>query len=110
MPEIKFLPIDKLVSVAENVKILAAAIKNKIDIRYGCGACQCGTCGVEIIGDNSGLLPMQEDERALLERMELKTDGSQRLACRAKVTTGQTVVDLDFQDTYSPDQGIDDEL
>lgn len=109
MPEIKFIPENKLVSVAENVKILAAAIKNKIDIRYGCGACQCGTCGVQIVGDLGGLVPMEEDERTLLERMELETDGSQRLACRAKVISGRTIVDLDFQDTYSPDQGLDDD-
>lgn len=109
MPDIKFMPNEIMVNVAENVKVLAAAIKNKIDIRYGCGACQCGTCGIEILGDQTGLVPMESDERALLERMSLKTDGSQRLACRAKVVSGLTVVNLDFQDTYSPDQGIDDD-
>ena len=109
MPEILFIPINKLVTVAENVKILAAAIKNKVEIRYGCGACQCGTCGIEIVGEQKGLLPMEEDEKALLKRMELKTDGSQRLACRAKVVSGQTVVDLSFQESYSPDQGLDEE-
>ena len=108
MPEIKFIPINKIVSVAENVKVLAAAIKNKIDIRYGCGSCQCGTCGIQVVGSIEGVLPMEEDERALLKRMQLKTDGSQRLACRAKVISGMTVVDLDFQETYSPDEGLDE--
>ena len=106
MPKITFLPQEQSVTVASNVKILAAAIKHKIAIRYGCGACRCGTCGVRIVGDLSGLSPMANDERGLLARMNLQTDGSKRLACRSKVIGGTTVVDLDFQSSYSPEEGL----
>lgn len=104
MPTITFLPTKIKVKVDEKTKILVAALKNKIPIRYGCGACQCGTCAVEVKGAGHHLEAMLLDEKALLERMGLKVDGSQRLACRAKILSGELEVDLDFQESYSPDK------
>ena len=93
MPQIIFQPLNVSVDVAPNTKILVAANRQKVSMRYGCAACRCGTCGVK---------------RALLQRMGLALDGSVRLACQARVVDGTTVVDLDFQDTYSPDDGPSD--
>jgi ferredoxin len=110
MPKLKFSPKDAqaVEAVVEpNTKILAAANRLKVPIRFGCASCRCGTCGVAVAGGT--LSPMRSDERALLERMGLTSDGSVRLACQARVVDGEVAVDLAFQDTYSPDQGELDE-
>jgi len=106
MPEITFLPAGQTVSVPENTKILVAAVKHKIDIRFGCAACQCGTCGVAVTVDpeQAELSQMEPEEEKLLDRMGLATDGTVRLACRARIVNGKVDVDLSFQETYSPDQ------
>jgi ferredoxin len=103
MPQLIFQPLNVSVDVAPNTKILVAANRQKVSMRYGCAACRCGTCGVKVAGGE--LTPMRDEERALLQRMGLALDGSVRLACQARVVDGTTVVDLDFQDTYSPDDG-----
>ena len=79
-----------------------AATRNKVPIRFGCASCRCGTCGVAVSG-NADLSKMKHDEQALLLRMGLETDGSIRLACQTRINSGHVVVDLAFQDTYSPD-------
>jgi ferredoxin len=99
---IKFVPSGQVVTVAPGTKILAAARRNQVAIRFGCGACRCGTCGIAIQGAEN-LAPMQDDERELLTRIGLDTGGEIRLACRAKIETGEVTVDIDFQDTYSPE-------
>jgi ferredoxin len=106
MPKIIYLPAGLEIDAPENAKILAMAVKNKIDIRYGCGACRCGTCGIliEVDGEVSGIQP---NERELLERMHLPLDGTVRLACQTRVKSGTVRVDLDFQNRYSPESGID---
>ena len=103
MPKVIFKPSGLSSEVAPNTKILQAAIRLKTGIRYGCASCRCGTCGVEVVG--GALSPMRENERQLLERMRLPGDGSIRLACQARIEDGEVVVDLDFQDRYSPDDG-----
>ena len=110
MPEITFRPSGETITVDINTKILAAAIRHKIDIRYGCAACQCGTCGIAVLleGSDAELSPMRDDERALLSRMDLSTEGHIRLACQTRIIDGHLTVDLDFQHSYSPDQGEDD--
>lgn len=105
MPKVTFEPGGTTVTVEPSTKILAAATRNKVRIRFGCASCRCGTCGIKVAGGT--LSPMKDDEKALLTRMALETDGSIRLACQARIVDGETVVDLDFQDTYSPDQGED---
>ena len=106
MPSVTFKPVGTSVTVEPNTKLLVAATRNKVAIRFGCASCRCGTCGVKVAG-NAQLTPMKADEKALLQRMDLETDGTIRLACQTRVLDGDVVVDLAFQDTYSPDQGED---
>lgn len=103
MPKLKFLPQNSEVEVQLNTKILVAAVKAQLPIRYGCGACRCGTCAVAVVEDRmEALSPMEEEELKMLERLNLQTNGSIRMACRARVLNGIVTVDLSFQDTYSP--------
>jgi ferredoxin len=90
-----------VIDVNAGTKILAAALKAKEKIRFGCGACRCGTCAVRIEGDD--LSVMEVDELALLSRLHLSTDGDIRLSCRVKVGLADCRVDLGFQQTYSPE-------
>ncbi len=108
MPKITFYPPGIAVTAEPNTKVLAAANRNKISLRFGCSACRCGTCGIAVSGDGT-LTDMKDDERKLLRRMELPLDGTVRLACQARILAGDVNVDLTFQDSYSPDQG-DDEI
>jgi ferredoxin len=104
MPTITFKPQTIVVDVEPNTKLLVAANRNKVPIRFGCASCRCGTCGVAVTGSSAdSLSPMRGDERALLERMGLPLDGTVRLACQTRAMTGEIAVDLDFQNTYSPD-------
>jgi ferredoxin len=104
MPKISFDPVGISIDVSPNTKILAAATRAKIPIRFGCGAARCGTCAIKVRGQCS---TMQAPERELLERMNLDTSGPIRLACQARVDQEDIHVDLDFQDSYSPDVGIE---
>ena len=106
MPTVTFKPVGTCVTVDPNTKLLVAATRNKVAIRFGCASCRCGTCGVKVAGA-AELTPMKPDEKALLKRMDLATDGTIRLACQTRILDGAVEVDLDFQDTYSPDQGED---
>lgn len=103
MPKVVFEPLGTGYEVESSTKILAVATRNKVKMRYGCASCRCGTCGVAVQGGQ--LSPMKNDEKSLLTRMALTVDGSVRLACQARVLEGEVHVDLDFQNTYSPDQG-----
>ncbi|MFW7382071.1 MAG: 2Fe-2S iron-sulfur cluster-binding protein [Oligoflexus sp.] len=88
-------------------KLLVAARKAKADIKFGCASCQCGTCGVRIKDLQGELSPMRDNEKALLAKMKLATDGSIRLACQARILEGEVTVDLSFQEEYSPDVGVE---
>ena len=101
MPKLVFLPSGTTVDAQPGAKLLVAAIKHKVPIRYGCAACSCGTCGVRL-ENPADVLPMASDEKALLERLKLPVDGTVRLACRVRIQDADVRVDLDFQDTYSP--------
>ncbi len=105
MAEFIFKPSNKAVSVNRGCKILVAARKGNIKMRYGCVACRCGTCAVKV-DPPLQLIPMADDERDLLANMNLPTDGSIRLGCQTRIQDGSVDVDLDFQDQYSPDQGL----
>ena len=102
--EVKFIPENITVKVQKNFSILLAAIRNKIDIRYGCAASRCGTCAVAI-EKTSKVSKIQENELHLLKKMNLPLDGSVRLSCQTRVLEGPLVVDLSYQKKYSPDQG-----
>jgi ferredoxin len=106
VPKVRFIPVGQEFDVEPSTKLLAVAIRNKVKIRFGCASCRCGTCGVAVAGGT--LSPMRPDEKALLAKMALPTDGTVRLACQTRIVSGTVTVDLDFQDTYSPDQGEDD--
>jgi ferredoxin len=104
MPKVRFIPDDLTFEAAANTKILAVANRNKVNIRFGCASCRCGTCAVKVSGDGK-LSSMREDERELLTRMLLDAQGEIRLACQTKIESGEITIDLDFQNTYSADQG-----
>ena len=106
MPKLIFTPVGANVEVESNTKILAAANRNRVIMRFGCASCRCGTCAVKVSAPDN-LSPMKSDEKNLLERMKLDLDGTVRLACQARIMQAEVTVDLDFQDTYSPDQGDD---
>lgn len=108
MPRVEFIPSGIGIDVDEGTKVLVAARRAKIDIRFGCGACRCGTCAVKISGVEN-LSEMGEDEKTLLTRIGLPTDGTVRFTCRAKVMTGTVTADLDFQNTYTPMEALDEE-
>lgn len=103
MPKITFKPSNGGIDVPSNTKILVAATKLKEDIRFGCASCRCGTCAVKVEGQ---LSEMKEQEELLLKRMGLPCDGSVRLSCQARSTSEDVIVDLAFQDLYSPDTGL----
>jgi ferredoxin len=102
LPKITFVPEKLSVEVEANTKILAAAIRAKSNIRYGCGSLKCGTCAVRIAEGAQSLSELKNDEVEMLKRLKLSTDGSVRMSCRSRVNTSEIVVDLDFQTTYSP--------
>jgi ferredoxin len=102
MPRILFTPSQKFADVDSNTKILLAGRKAGAEVRFGCASCRCGTCGVKLTEGAQHLSPMKPDEEKLLKRLKLPTDGTVRLACQARIN-GDCVVDLDFQDTYNPE-------
>lgn len=108
MPSICFLPDQSKIEVDENTKILVAARKAKVDIRFGCASCRCGTCAVRVSTGGGTLKAPKDNEIHLLQEMNLPTDGSIRLSCQARVMSGELEVDLNFQNEYSPDSGISD--
>lgn len=101
MPKITFEPMHSEVDVDPNTKVLLAAKKGRVALRYGCASCRCGTCAVRVSNTGS-FSPMRGDEEALLKRIGLPADGTVRLSCQARVTS-DVIVDVSFQDTYSPD-------
>jgi ferredoxin len=104
MAKIIFQPSGTEIEAAEGTKVLQNAIKNKVEITYGCASCRCGTCGVEVLAGE--LSAMAENERTLLENMRLPTDGRYRLSCQARMMDTDVSVDLGFQIRYSPERGI----
>ena len=105
MSKVTFVPSGTELEVAQDTKILIAARQGKVALRYGCAACSCGTCAVKI-APPAHTAPMKDKERALLTRMKLAADGTIRLSCQARIT-GDILVDVSFQDSYSPDAGDD---
>jgi ferredoxin len=108
LPELTFLPDALTTSLPENTKLLVAARRAKLPIRFGCAACQCGTCGVKITSGAENLSAMKENEKSLLEAMHLSSDGSIRLSCQARIMSGKASVDLSFQGSYDPEKGLNE--
>lgn len=107
MPKAIFIPSGIEIDVADNTKILVAATRAKAPIRFGCGACRCGTCGVAVTG-SAVLSEMGDNERRLLTKMQLNTAGHIRLACQTRIVSGTVTVDLDFQDKYKPEEIVEE--
>jgi ferredoxin len=103
MPFVRFKPKNISIEVDSRTKILVSARKAGVPIRFGCASARCGTCAVRIT-PSEAVCEMDVIERALLERMKLPLDGTVRLSCQARVSA-DVEVDMDFQDTYSPDDG-----
>ncbi len=99
----------KSIEVDEGIKLLVAARKAQVEIRFGCASCRCGTCAVKVNVQNGKLSPMKAEEKDLLAKMLLPLDGSVRLACQARALAGDIYVDLNFQSQYDPGQGGFDE-
>lgn len=107
-PVITFMPSGKRVEVDPGTKILVAARQAGLPIRFMCAALRCGSCGVLLVRSaSSGISALTPDELAMLNRLKLATDGSVRMACRARVESGSVEVDLDFQDSYDPANNSD---
>ena len=106
MPKVQFMPSGVTVDVDQNVKILVAARRAKVPIRYGCASCRCGTCGIAVRVQDGTLNAIAEDEKIMLQRLGLNVNGEHRMACRARVMAGTVQVDLDFQDTYEPPESL----
>jgi ferredoxin len=112
MAKLTFTPGEIVVDAVDGQKLLVTARKNKINIRFGCASCKCGTCAVKT-DHPEAFHPMQDDEQKLLSRMRLSVAGDVRLACQAKARASvdhavDASVDISFQDTYSPDDGDGD--
>jgi ferredoxin-NAD(P)+ reductase (naphthalene dioxygenase ferredoxin-specific) len=101
MPNIVFLPSRDSFDVEAETRILTAAKRNKVEIRFGCSAARCGTCAVRVT-PTEAFQEMKQSERDLIQRMKLPEDGSIRLSCQARITSS-CQVDIAFQDEYSPD-------
>lgn len=114
MAKVTFLPQNTSFPAELNTKLLVTANRNKVPIRFGCASCRCGTCGVRVeVKGGAELSKMREDEAALLTKMALPLDGTVRLACQTRLVAdggapgAEVIIDLKFQDEYSPDQGED---
>ena len=107
MIEVLFQPDQVSFEAPAPTKLLVAGRKAQTDIRFGCASCQCGTCGVRIVDLKGELSPMRGNEKALLTKMKLVTDGTIRLACQARIIQGMVTVDLSFQNEYSPNVGFE---
>ena len=103
MPKVRFIPGEQEDEFEAKTKILKAALRLKTGLRFGCAACRCGQCAVKITKGKSSLSPMRDNERELLEDMNLDTSGEIRLACQARITEEDVEVDQSFQDEYDPD-------
>ena len=104
MPVLRFLPQDQNVDVEAETKILAAAIRAKINLRFSCGSCQCGTCAIRIklASADASVSKSDAKEQAMLLDLGIEDGGQVRMACKTKIIAGTVEVDLSFQDTYDP--------
>lgn len=88
------------VSAQSGEKVLAAGLREEVPIRFGCAACRCGLCAVEVVDGN--LLKICDDEKRLLKRLRILDGEKVRLSCRACVVDTDVKIDLRFQENYEP--------
>ena len=110
MSVIKFIPSNHVIDAIVDMKLLVAARKNKIPIRFGCAACSCGICAIKV-SEPSALRPMTSDEEALLRKLQVSVAGDIRLACQARMTGAvDATVDLSFLPDVAPNSDDDKAL
>ncbi|WP_436244598.1 2Fe-2S iron-sulfur cluster-binding protein [Paenibacillus sp. LjRoot56] len=81
--DVHFWPDNKKIKVRPGTTLLDAGNKAKVHIRTRCGAkAACLMCKVKV-GDQSGLAPLNTNERLKLGSL---VDEGVRLACQARVT------------------------
>lgn len=102
-----FKPGGQQVDVEPETRILAAARRANAPIRFMCSSLRCGTCAIRVDVTAGSLSGMADDELRMLRRLKLSTDGSIRMACRARVLSGTVKVDLNFQESYDPSDNDD---
>lgn len=105
MPLVTFIPDQVEAEVDENTKLLVAGRRSKSSIRFGCASCKCGTCAVKIDSSQGSLNEIDADERKMLDKLRLSDSPDVRMACKARVMSGNLTVDLEFQNQYDiPDE------
>ncbi len=83
-PTVSFGPWEIDVQVESGETVLSAAEKGDVGIEALCGGNGlCGTCAVQVEGDEPALSPVDPDEKEVLDSDEL--EAGYRLGCRAKV-------------------------
>lgn len=88
-PVIRFLPDDKHVRVKSGTTLFQAGMLARVAIRSRCGGkAACLMCKVKV-DDQSGLAPMNTNERLKLDALR---DEGYRLSCQARVLRDVTVV------------------
>lgn len=94
MPNVTFIPANKMVEVTEGTTILEAALENGIALMHNCGGvCACTTCHVIVREGEENLSEMELDEDDRLSMAEGLTMHS-RLGCQAIVERGDVTVEI----------------
>ena len=92
MAKITFENTGETFEVADGSSVLECAIDNMIPLDHDCGGnCACTTCQVWVESGMENIVPMSEDEKALLEANDKLEDGA-RLGCQSRVQSGDVVV------------------
>ncbi|GIQ71036.1 ferredoxin [Xylanibacillus composti] len=90
MPNVRFTPADKVVSVRAGTSVLEAARKARVNIATRCGGnASCLMCKVHV---KSGGVT-SPDEKELRKMGDLHRTGT-RLACQAKVMNADVTIEL----------------
>jgi 2Fe-2S ferredoxin len=88
-PKVTFQPNDRTIAVRPGISLLAAAGRAKVPIRTRCGGqASCLMCKVKV-PEQSGLAPMNRNERLKLGAL---ADEGIRLACQAIVRGNVTAM------------------
>jgi 2Fe-2S ferredoxin len=87
-PKVTFQPYGRTIAVRQGVTLLDAAGRAKVPIRVRCGGkASCLMCKVKV-PEQSGLAPMNQNERLKLGAL---ADEGIRLSCQAKIRGNVTV-------------------
>lgn len=79
-----FEDINEQITIAPNRKLVEICDEFNTPILFGCRACSCGTCLIEVTKGQKNLNPVTDEEEILLAVMAEGND-SARLACQCIV-------------------------